>query len=75
MVASPVSYAKNSRCRIDRSVDSEQGRRARVQHIFGAQDAMGGHFGAPIGLRRAEMKIGMMNLVHNDVWCSCSSAL
>ena len=41
--------------------------RARVEHIFGAQAAMGGHFVRTIGLARAKVKIGMMNLVFNMV--------
>ena len=39
--------------------------RARVEHIFGAQHAMGGHIVRTIGLARARVKIGMMNLVYN----------
>lgn len=39
--------------------------RARVEHIFGAQAAMGGHWVRTIGLQRAKMKIGLMNLVYN----------
>lgn len=39
--------------------------RARVEHIFGAQAAMGGHIVRTIGLKRARVKIGMMNLVYN----------
>ncbi len=39
--------------------------RARVEHIFGAQNAMGGHIVRTIGLARANVKIGMMNLVYN----------
>jgi IS5 family transposase len=39
--------------------------RARVEHVFGAQDAMGGHFVRTIGLLRARVKIGMMNLTYN----------
>ncbi len=39
--------------------------RARVEHIFGAQHAMGGHIVRTIGLARAKVKIGMMNLVYN----------
>lgn len=41
--------------------------RARVEHVFGAQDAMGGHFVRTIGLLRARVKIGMMNLVYNMI--------
>lgn len=39
--------------------------RARVEHIFGAQAQMGGHIVRTIGLGRAKIKIGMMNLVYN----------
>jgi IS5 family transposase len=39
--------------------------RARVEHVFGAQEAMGGHLVRTIGLTRAKVKIGMMNLVYN----------
>ena len=43
----------------------EKGTRARVEHVFGAQHAMGGHIVRTIGLARAKVKIGMMNLVYN----------
>ena len=39
--------------------------RARVEHIFGQQMAMGGKLVRTIGLARAKFKIGMMNLVYN----------
>jgi transposase, IS5 family len=39
--------------------------RARVEHIFGAQAAMGGHVVRTIGLARAKVKIGLMNLAYN----------
>ena len=39
--------------------------RARVEHVFGAQAQMGGHIVRTIGLLRAQVKIGMMNLVYN----------
>jgi IS5 family transposase len=39
--------------------------RVRVEHVFGAQHAMGGHLVRTIGLARAKVKIGMMNLVYN----------
>jgi IS5 family transposase len=39
--------------------------RARVEHVFGAQAAMGGHRVRTIGLERAKVKIGLMNLVCN----------
>ena len=41
--------------------------RARVEHVFGAQAAMGGHVVRTIGLQRAKLKIGLMNLVYNMV--------
>ena len=39
--------------------------RARVEPVLGAQHAMGGHIVRTIGLARAKVKIGMMNLVYN----------
>ena len=39
--------------------------RARVEHVFGAQAHMGGHVVRTIGLERATVKIGMINLVYN----------
>ncbi len=39
--------------------------RARVEHIFGTQAQMGGHIVRTIGLGRAKIKIGLMNLVYN----------
>ena len=36
-----------------------------MEHVFGAQHAMGGRLVRTIGLARAKMKIGMMNLVYN----------
>lgn len=39
--------------------------RARVEHIFGAQEQMGGPVVRTIGLARATAKIGMLNLVYN----------
>jgi len=39
--------------------------RARVEHVFGAQHAMGGHVIRAIGIAWARAKIGMMNLVYN----------
>ncbi len=40
--------------------------RVRVEHVFGFQQrSMGGKFIRTIGLTRAAMKIGMMNLVYN----------
>lgn len=39
--------------------------RSRVEHVFGAQAAMGGHNVRTIGLSRAKVKIGLLNLVYN----------
>ena len=40
--------------------------RVRVEHVFGDQEnAMGGKFVRTIGIARARVKIGMMNLVYN----------
>ena len=39
--------------------------RARVEHVFGHQQAMGGKLVRTVGLDRASCKIGMMNLVFN----------
>ena len=39
--------------------------RSRVEHIFWAQAQMGGLWVRTIGLLRAKVKIGMMNLVYN----------
>ncbi len=39
--------------------------RVRVEPVFGAQAQMGGHIVRTIGLLRARVKIGMMNLVYN----------
>lgn len=41
--------------------------RARVEHVFGAQAQMGGHIVHTIGILRARVKVGMMNLVYNMV--------
>ena len=41
--------------------------RARVEHIFGAQAAMNGDFIRTIGILRAQVKIGLVNLVYNMV--------
>lgn len=41
--------------------------RARVEHVFGAQAHMGGHLVRTIGLQRAKVKIGLMNLVYNMI--------
>ena len=41
--------------------------RSRVEHVFGAQAQMGGHIVRTIGILRAKVKIGMMNLVYNMV--------
>jgi hypothetical protein len=39
--------------------------RARVEHVFGEQAAMGGHLVCTIGPQRAKVKIGLMNLFYN----------
>lgn len=39
--------------------------RARVEHVFAHQEAMGGKLVRTVGLQRARFKIGMMNLVFN----------
>ena len=36
--------------------------RARVEHIFGAQAAMGGHVVRAIGLERVKVKVGLLSL-------------
>lgn len=41
--------------------------RARVEHVFAAQAHMGGHRVRTVGLLRAQVKIGLMNLVYNMV--------
>lgn len=41
--------------------------RARVEHVFAAQAHMGGHLVRTLGLLRAQVKIGLMNLVYNMV--------
>ena len=57
--AHPLSDAQKASNRIKSKT------RARVEHVFGAQHAMGGHVVRTIGLARATVKIGMMNLVYN----------
>lgn len=39
--------------------------RATVEHVFAHQQAMGGKWVRTVGLARARVKIGMMNLVYN----------
>ena len=39
--------------------------RVRVEHVFGAQAQSGGHLVRTIGLARAQVKIGLMDLVYN----------
>lgn len=39
--------------------------RARVEHVFGAQHAMGGKLVRTIGIVRATAKIGLLNLAYN----------
>ena len=41
--------------------------RVRVEHVFGAQAQRGGHIVRTMGLLRAQVKIGMMNLAYNMV--------
>jgi transposase, IS5 family len=41
--------------------------RARVEHVFGAQAHLGGHLVRTVGIARARVKIGLMNLVYNIV--------
>lgn len=55
----PLTDAQKESNRIKSTV------RARVEHVFGAQAQMGGHIVRTIGLERAKVKIGMMNLVYN----------
>ena len=44
--------------------------RARVEHVFGFQEnSMGGKLIRTIGLARAEVKIGLMNLTYNIMRC------
>ena len=40
-------------------------RPVRVEHVFGTQAQMGGHIVRTIGLVRAAVKIGLMNLAYN----------
>ena len=39
--------------------------RAAVEHVFAQHEAMGGKRIRSIGLARARIKVGMMNLVYN----------
>ena len=55
----PLTDAQRTSNRVKSTV------RARVEHVFGAQAQMGGHIVRTIGLERAKVKIGMMNLVYN----------
>jgi IS5 family transposase len=55
----PLTDAQKENNRVKSTV------RARVEHVFGAQAQMGGHIVRTIGLERAKVKIGMMNLVYN----------
>ena len=50
-----------------RSNRSKSKVRARVEHVFGSQAQMGGHWVRTIGMARARAKITMMNLVYNMV--------
>jgi len=39
--------------------------RARVEHVFGAQAAMNADFVRTIGIKRAKVKIALINWVYN----------
>ena len=39
--------------------------RARVEHVFGAMHHYGGIFMRSIGIKRAEIQIGLLNLTYN----------
>ncbi|SFM70940.1 hypothetical protein SAMN05421721_1342 [Ectothiorhodospira mobilis] len=39
--------------------------RARVEHVFASQAAMGGQLVRTIGLARARLKTGLNNIVYN----------
>ena len=39
--------------------------RCRVEHVFAAQEAMGGMLVRTVGMARAKVKVGMMNLTYN----------
>lgn len=41
--------------------------RARVELVFGAPAAMGVHLVRTLGLQRAKVKIGLMNLIYNKM--------
>jgi IS5 family transposase len=41
--------------------------RSRVEHVFGAQAVMQGDFVRTIGIKRAKVKIGLINLTYNMV--------
>ena len=57
--AAPLTDAQKAANRKKTSV------RARVEPIFGAQAAMNGHVVRTIGLERAKVKIGWLNLTYN----------
>lgn len=49
--------------------------RSRVEHVFAAQQAMGGKRVRTIGMARARVKVAMMNIVHNlRRWCWLETA-
>lgn len=51
-----------------KSLNTEKSKvRSRVEHVFGAQAHMGRHIVRTVGIVRAEVKIGMMNLVYNMI--------
>ena len=44
--------------------------RCRVEHVFGAQQAMGGKLVRTIGLARARVKVALTNMAYNlRRWC------
>jgi transposase, IS5 family len=50
--------------------------RCRVEHVFAAQQAMGGKVVRTIGLARARVKVAMMNIVYNlKRWCWLEAAV
>jgi len=54
----------------DAQKESNKGKskvRARVEHVFGAQAAMKGDFVRTIGIKRAKVKIGLINLTYNMI--------
>jgi len=69
-VAAQARFARSARnhplTAEQKASNTEKSRvRVRVEDVFGAQEQMGGHIVRTIGLLRAQVKIGMMNLVYN----------